>query len=206
MDTVQTERQGMTISAALKERKLIDSKITSATTNIADLCAHLSTCEPSYKNQEEKVKSLIQRVTDLEQRKFDLMVAIEKTNLETVVEFKGKQYTLRRILFLKGVRGRADLSGHSIRLALIKALHADVQLQHEADMHNRKKAENEKPISVVRYFEPNWRDRQKEELQELMLNLDTLIERANLMTFIPDLAPMLMEEVEDGSKGGPSIN
>ena len=200
------EKQGMTISAALKERKLIDSKIVSAVEEVGRLSAHLSTCDPAYKDQKEKVESLIQRVKDLELRKFELTVALERANLDTVVEFKGKQYSLRQILFLKGVRGRNELSGHRIRALLLQSLQTDKQLQSEADQHNRRKAENEKPIAVVRYFDPTWRDRQKGELDELMLNLDTLIERANLMTFIPDLKPMLIEEEEKGSKGGPSIN
>lgn len=181
-----TENKGMTIASALKELKHIDAKAAKRIRRIGELSAGLSNMKPEFDTvdaQTEKVKSLVQSVEDLVQRKFELKQAVMRANLDTKVSWGGKDYTLQEVLLMKE-SGRGE-SGYSLLLSMLKALKVDHRVEAEAQ---RQSGEKQK-VEVVRYFDVKQRDAKEDKLLDLMQNLDNLIEHANFTTMI-DIEPL----------------
>lgn len=175
--TEQTETKGMTISAALKELKHIDKKIDSRVAQIQEFCVGTNLTIPRFgEKQADKVNRLIQSAFDLIERKFDLKEAIERANLDTTITWKGKQYSLRKILFMKA-------EGFSKQGRVLQALNVDKNMQDQIERENRNR-EKDNLLTMVRYFDADKRDKQKEELMEMFQNLDNLLEHANFTGLI----------------------
>jgi len=180
----------MTIANGLKELKHIDKRILKKTSEIERLCAGQSNQVPKYgDDQQEHVTKLIQSTKDLIQRKMDIKLAITKKNVETVVSFRKREYSLQEILFLResGLRGQsiADLIKR-----LFSALHSDDRVEIGVkSINDRNAGEKDAPkVEIIRYFDIDKRDREEEEFDRLLQELDYLIEEANFRTLI-DINP-----------------
>ena len=175
----------MTIMEGLKELKMIDKRYQKIIEKLVDNAALKSNVAPTYEDkQADKVSGWIQSAKDLVERKIKLRCAILKTNLETKVVFRGKEYSLQEILYMKdGGKKMGNLSGFQLMDQLITALKRDKTIEAELSRMPAP-TEKEKAVTLKRYFDVEMRDKMENFQMDLIQNLDALIEHANVTTMI----------------------
>jgi hypothetical protein len=172
----------MTIAHALKELKFIDQKIQKRTSLMATYSAGQSNQVPTYgEKQREKVQQLQQSISDLIQRKMDLKLKIANANVDTIVKFRNKSYSLQEILFMKNAGKGKSIS--NLKKEMFAALHTDTRIESMVYTLNNTKNDKEAiPIKVITYFDVEARDKEEEEFNTLLGELDYLIDQANFST------------------------
>lgn len=78
----------MKLIEALKEVKANKQKVADLQTLIAKNSAHLNIHSPEYEDPKTKVAEWVQSCVDLSKRNIHLLLAIQKTNLQTIVSIK----------------------------------------------------------------------------------------------------------------------
>jgi len=180
----------MTVAQGMKEMKLIDQKAEKRIQYVRALCARPSDQKPIFEKQTEKVASLRQSVQDLVARKCRIRAAIQKSNLETNVEWKGKTYSLQEILFLK------QEGAGTLRKLLLSLDSTQAERMVEA----KKGRDQNSSVELVLHFDPADRERALEVHMDLMGNLDVLIDGSNHRTEI-DVDMYVGDEFDSEDKG-----
>lgn len=142
-------------------------------------CAHLSVEKPVYDNQVEQVKSWIQAHHDILKEISDLRVAIQKTNLATMVEIEvGGTKVTKSIA--EWIHRRRDLA--SAESAMWEGL-TDRSLK-EGVVKN---SQNETvQIHIVRYYNPGERDKNIDVFRHEPGLIDRTLEVKNCVTDLID--------------------
>jgi hypothetical protein len=186
MTQTETEVKTITIANGLKELKHIDRKIIKKINEIQNLSAGQSNNVPKFgDDQTDRVSRMIQSVNDLITRKMNLKLAISRANIDTTVSFRGRDYSLQEILFMREGGQRDSIV--DLKRALFSALRTDATVERTVKSLNDKLAgdKDAKKIEVVRYFDVDERDKNEEDFTLLLQELDYLIEQANFSTHIP---------------------
>lgn len=165
----------MKIIEALKQVKDLQRKADDLKQKVRKHCAKASFETDSYDNQGEKVQSWIHSHTDVIQEIEKLKVAIQRTNLETMVtiEFGGNQITKsiaawihrRRELAMEDLRMWQGLTDRNIREGVAKGPGGD-------DIE----------VKLVRYYSKDQRDKKVEMYSSEPSVIDGKLEIINAVT------------------------
>lgn len=105
----------MKLIEAMKELKLIQKRIDRNKEQIRQHAAYHTVAGPAFGNgdvekgdaeQRETVRKLLQSSFDLVQRSLDLKAAIDRTNLDTLLEHKGKTHSIHALIILRRQLGQ----------------------------------------------------------------------------------------------------
>lgn len=130
--------------------------------------------------QKSKVKELIQANGDLLQEYLWLKRCIEKTNLETIMEIGGVEYTLSELLVIKRKIG-------SYMLKTYEAMNDNAGNSRLSQYRGATTADGKTP-TVVRYYSENDKLDGLKKWQELLDNIDSRLEVQNATTELIEVA------------------
>lgn len=130
--------------------------------------------------QKSKVKELIQANGDLLQEYLWLKRCIEKTNLETIMEIGGVEYTLSELLVIKRKIG-------SYMLKTYEAMNDNAGNSRLSQYRGATTADWKTP-TVVRYYSENDKLDGLKKWQELLDNIDSRLEVQNATTELIEVA------------------
>ena len=149
----------MNILQALKKIKHVDRKIKKSQDRISRWCSHNAEEESPY----DMVK-LMQSVTDLIIQKAKIRASMHATNIATTVEFKSTGWTLDGLL--------------AYRTLVLPARVASLKL-----MRRKKKGyQDDKDTKYVLNYDPKWRDKNIDDLEDEMAEIDDLLDITNIST------------------------
>lgn len=165
----------MKLIEALKQMKELQRKASDLRTNINRHCA-ISTLEtPLYPDQKKKMDSWLQSHGDLVKEILRLRVAVQRTNLETevTIELGGKLVTKT---IAEWIHRRRDLAG--------------LELQAWRKLTDRNIQEGQAPgpggnvveVKIVRFYDPEERDRKVDLYDSEPALIDGKLEIANAVT------------------------
>lgn len=168
----------MKLIEAMKELKLIHKKIQDNTKKITEYSSALSSEKPIFGTEEEQrkqVNSYIQSNMDLIKRYCDLKAAIDKTNLNTVVDYNGKEYSIHELIQLKRNLASSITSTYT-------ALNTSEADQRRSRMSNA--TIDGKPIESVRFYDEATKNTTIRSWQEFFSAIDSKLEIINATTDI----------------------
>ena len=96
-----SENNEMTVAEAMEELKLINKKFLNNLDLLKKYSSKAKKNEETIKDQEKYVKGLIQSSKDLVERYIKIKLEIQKSNLNSTIEFKDKQYSVAEAILLK---------------------------------------------------------------------------------------------------------
>ena len=96
-----TETNEMTVAEAMEELKLVNKKFLNNLELLKKYSSKAKKNEETIKDQEQYVKSLIQSSKDLVDRYIRIKLEIQKSNLNSMIEFKSKKYSVAEAILLK---------------------------------------------------------------------------------------------------------
>jgi len=162
----------MKIIEALKEQKLIIQKINSNRENIQKYASGLNTEKlilGTEKDQKAELDSLLQSSEDLITRYIWLKTRVDYTNLKTIIELKGKSYSLAELLIMK--RNTNDFRGNVLASFNVNA----------ANMRKRQStpAAGMPETVVVQFYDEKKIDQAKRDLMDFHGSIDGTLEVVN---------------------------
>lgn len=149
-----------TIFKALKRIKHIDRKIEANQKRVQRWCSHDEEEQSPY-----EMRNLLQSITDLATEKARIRAAIHATNVNTVVEFKGKPWTIDALL---------------CQLNII--LPKQIESLHMLRRKERSRWDDDQKVKYVIEYDPKERDDAIEKIQEDILLIHDLLDETNLTT------------------------
>jgi hypothetical protein len=159
----------MKILAALKKIKHLDRKIVKNRERMAKYCSVImedsSADDPPY--DEEDIRKMSQRITDLALEKANIRAALHKTNVRVKTEFLGKECSIDELLLYQNV-------------VLPEKMRALKTLRRKEK--NRGYNSHDKDAYVLNQFDPRERDAAIEKMEDEMTQLDTLLDNMNIET------------------------
>lgn len=178
----------MKIIEAMKELRIIEKKMQRNIKSIGEYSSSLSIYSNifgSAPKQQKEVKEYIQSSEDLLKMYLKLKQAIEKTNLEIVVEIEGKKYSISELLVLK--RKLAKVMEETF--GALSDQKAKVDLE---NMNVRMVDKEGKEPTVIRYYDEKYKNEGMKKWRDLYDTIDSKLEIVNATTD-------LVEKVEEGS-------
>lgn len=166
----------MKIVEAMKELKLIEKKMEKNADSIQKYSSQPSNERPYFSTedaQRKEIKSLIQSNIDLLNNYLGLKKSIEKTNLETQVEFDGKKYTISELLVLKR------------RLAKMMIVSFDSMNDSNA-RQNMIRGTGDNTIKIERFYDEREKNEGLRKWQDFYDNIDSRLEVVNATTDLID--------------------
>lgn len=152
----------MTILQALKKIKHLDRKIEKNKVRVSRWCSYMSDEEPMY--DADGIRKLLQSVEDTIRERNRLRHLIHKTNILTVVTFEHKEFTIDELLLL--------------RTQTLPALLASL-----ACLRRKEKSyHHEKNVKVVMQYDPIYRDKSIDSIENTMDELDSFLDNINITT------------------------
>ena len=91
----------MTVAEAMEELKLINQRFLKNIELLKKYSSKAKKNDDFIQNQQEYMKSLIQSSKDLVERYMKIKLEIQKSNLNSVIDFKGRKYSIAEGLLLK---------------------------------------------------------------------------------------------------------
>ena len=168
----------MKLIEAMKERKIVEKRMEKNREQITQYSSGLSNEKEifgSEQKQIDEVKSLLQANVDLFNRYLYLKRSIERTNLETKVEFSVGTYSISELLAIK------RRLQHSV-INTFKALNTQSA---EARMRTIKIPDNVE-VKVVRYYREEEKNLLLKSWMEFFENIDGRLEVVNATTDLID--------------------
>ena len=165
----------MKLIQALKKIKELQRKASDLRGLVKDNCARSSLESDRYDDQEEKVDGWIQSHSDLLKEILRIRVAIQKTNLETIVTIElGSKAVTKSIA--EWIHRRRDLASDELRMWNC--------LTDRNIVEGQVKSPSGDPvdIKIFRFFNPSERDASKELYQSEPLIIDSKLEVVNALT------------------------
>ena len=179
----------MKLIEALKELKHIDKKMAKNIELITKYSSQPSKEKPILKdeaNQRATITSLVESNRCHEERRRWLKMRIEFTNLMTVVEIKGKKFTISELIQLKQ-RGGAEW--------IIKSF----QAMNDLNYHGGRRVLVGQAVpdeEITRYYDEEFKQKQIEIWQDLVNAIDGQLEVKTAMTELIELPDNLYAELE----------
>jgi len=175
----------MTIADGLNELKRIEKVVLKKQATISRYCSKRKGEKDEVENQKKFVKETAQSARDLLTRHGTIKLAINKSNLETMVHFEGKDMSVAELILYKQ-------KYHGLRVAYLNAFHANNgrnQVQNFATtlgMRGSMSEEQAIKFDLVPelYYDEKQLIKDKEEALNLYAYTDSLIEKSNHKTFI----------------------
>lgn len=163
----------MKIVEAMKELKLIEKKMDKNNNSIQKYSSQPSNERPYFQDensQRKEIKNLVQSNIDLLNNYLELKKRIEKTNLETEVEFDGRKYTVSELLVLKR------------RLSKIMIDTFDSMNDTNARQNMMRVTDN--TIKIERFYDEREKNEGLRKWQDFYDNIDSRLEVVNATTDI----------------------
>jgi len=169
----------MKIIEGMKKIKINEKRITRNCDQITRYSSLLDTEKPFFDSedvQKKEVKSLVQSSKDLINECIKLKQRIEKTNLETVIEFNGEQFAISALLMLKRKYG-------ALLINIFNSLNDG-----EARKRFRGLAAqpNEKRPTIIRLFREEDKNKELQNIYDLLDNITSRLEVINATTELLD--------------------
>lgn len=172
----------MKLIQALSELKLIRKKIDQNHSLIGE---YSSACSLTLKFKDEaeqvrQVDSLVQSTVDLLKRYAVISMAVDRTNLATVVSTEYGDFTLSEMLLLRGYKGGIGLSElYKRTYAALSDRKGDAELQR---ILKETGYDKENPQRSLRFYDPAKRDASINHWLEFQERISALIEVKNAET------------------------
>lgn len=165
----------MKLIEALKQIQDLQRKAEDLRGKVGEHSAHLNVESPVYPDQRKKIDGWLKAHSDIIAEILRLRVAIQKTNLETVVaiEIGGKKIEKS---IAEWIHRRRDLA--NLEYLAWKKL-TDRNLK-EGIFKESTGAERE--VKIVRYYDPEEKDRKLDEYQSEPMIIDSRLEVINAVT------------------------
>jgi len=167
----------MKIIEALKQVKDLQRKASDLKRKVAQHCAHLSNEKPVYEKQQEQVQEWIQAYQDIVKEILRLRIAIQRTNLATLVpiQLNGKSITKSIAEWIHRRRDLADMD-RSIWASL-----SDRGLREgQVIQSNGEKID----VIIKRYYDPAEKDKKVDSYTSEASLIDARLEITNAVTDI----------------------
>jgi len=165
----------MKIIEGLKKIKDLQRKADDLCALVHQNCARSSLETDKYPEQTKKVSGWIQSHSDILKEILRLRVAIQRTNLETYVEVELNGNNVRKTI-AEWIHRRRDLAG--LELKMWKQLH-DRGIQEGIV---RAPSGDPMEMKVVRFYEPETRDKKIDMYQSEPITIDSKLEIVNAIT------------------------
>ena len=179
-----TENNEMTVAEAMEELKLINKKFQNNIELLKKYSSKAKKNDDSIEKQEEYVKGLIQSSKDLVSRYTKIKIEIQKSNLTSAIEFKGKDYSIAEALLLKqGLFDWKERLWNSI-----SEKQAEFQINKLLEAMGRLTLTEEalEKLDLIPHLFYDEKEKQEklDDLLELRSYIDRLIEKSNHQTLI----------------------
>lgn len=164
----------MKIIEAMKELKLIESKLAKNAEQIKKYASRLSISMPDFRSDDEQrraVKELLQSSEDLTARYMKLKKDIEYTNIVTTIDYNGKVYSLSDILVMK----RKAIA------YLVPSYKALDSSQNDTYVRTQmgKQTEPGKEVKVIKFYDETEKNKRIAELDDMEYSIDSRLEVIN---------------------------
>lgn len=165
----------MKLIEALKELKRLQIKLTDLTSKVHTYCADYDYETPAYENQSNQIREWVQGYEDTCKRILELRIALQKTNLVTMVtiELGGRQVTKS---IAEWVHRRRDLA--KLQMGIWSAL-GDRNLK-EGTIKTSTGESRE--VKIRRYYSPRDKDEHMSALRDEPSLVDATLEVVNAVT------------------------
>ncbi|MCK5409463.1 MAG: hypothetical protein KAJ30_04300 [Candidatus Heimdallarchaeota archaeon] len=177
-----TETNEMTVAEAMEELKLINQRFLKNIELLKKYSSKAKKNDDLIQNQQEYMKSLIQSSKDLVERYMKIKLEIQKSNLNSVIDFKGRKYSIAEGLLLK--QGLFDW--HERLWGSISENQAVIQTNKLLEAMGRLTLTEEalEKLDLIPHLFYDEKEKQEklDELLELRSYIDRLIEKSNHQT------------------------
>jgi hypothetical protein len=177
---ILTTEKAMMLVEGMKTLRVIEKKMGDNQADIQRYASQVSSERPYFETedkQKSEVKKLVQSNTDLLKRYLALKQRIEYTNLVTIVEMNGENYSLSELLVIQ--RKLA-----AMMFATYSALNDN---QGNARLRNTPAQQGVPAPHVVRFYNEEEKREGARKWQDLMNNIITRLEVINATTPLLDL-------------------
>lgn len=149
----------MTILQVLKKIKHLDRKVEKNSKRIQKWCSHFNNEETQY-----DVAKLIQSANDMLEEKARWRHLLHKTNIQTIIEFQGKNVSIDELIIL-------------LTLTLPTKINILRLLRRQEKGYNM-----DKDIKVVMNYDPADRDKKIDALENVMDKAEEVLDNLNIAT------------------------
>lgn len=165
----------MKIIEAMKRVKANKEKITDLQTKIAGVSANLSFETPIYENTKDKIKEWAQACHDLSKENVRLLVAIQRTNLQTIVTITLGENSITRPI-AEWIWRRREYA------ALDLSTWAKMTDRNLKEGTGQSSVGTEIKVTLVRHYDPELRDKKVAEFKSEPHEIDAALEVINAVT------------------------
>lgn len=189
--------QAMNIADGLRRTAAIEKKLPVIAREITKYCSKKKAAPDVIPAQKKHVQSLIQQYRDLMKEWTNIKMAIQRANLETTISYKALTLTLAEAILWKGVVNRKEGRSKGGRKEFEKMLlssftteTADAELGRLREMLEKSGKATQEDIAAANLIPEliGWDavdvQEQKQFLMDLELELDAIIDRANITTIL----------------------
>lgn len=165
----------MKIIEGLKQIKDLQRKAEDLRTKISKFSAYLSYETPMYVDQKEQVSLWLQSHSDILKEILRLRIAIQKTNLSTVVtiDIGGTSVTKSIAEWIHRRRDLADLGCQSWKMLTDKGLKEGIATDTQGE---------KREVKIIRCYEPSLKDKYIELFTTEPTTIDSRLETVNAVT------------------------
>lgn len=165
----------MKIIEAMKKIKDLQRKVDDLKNAIRQHCADMDFENPVYQDQEGQVSNWVQSVSDILKEILRLRVAIQRTNLTTMVQIELNGVTVEKTI-AEWIHRRRDLAKSE------EELWRCLDDRGLKDGQMRMSSGDIKDVHVRRYYDPGKRDDKIDEFRSEPLKIDATLEVVNAVT------------------------
>lgn len=167
----------MKIIQAMKKVKELLVKAEDLRKKVGNNCAHLDMDKPEYDNPKQTISGWIQAYEDILKEVLGLRIAIQRTNLQTMVEIELGGKTVKKTI-AEWIHRRRDLAKQ--QMSIWQSL-TDRGLQSGFRKASTGEGDSVR-VEVVRNFEPTVRDEKVELYRSEPMTIDSTLEVVNAVT------------------------
>jgi hypothetical protein len=163
--------ENVTLSAALKQRKIIPERIRENIRLIQTYASQGDNEKPllgDAETQKNKIRELVQANDDLVQRFMDIKACLEYTNIITPVTIGKREYTIAQLIQYKRML-------HPLKHGTLTAMN-DMNFSSKS---GRGTGAGEK---IERYYDEGWKQEKLRESQDFYNEIDIVLETVNATT------------------------
>lgn len=167
----------MKLIEAMKEVKLLEKRIERNLTQIQQYATYNTITGPAFESadiQREEVAKLIQANGDLVTRAITLKGAIDRTNLDTIVEHHGKKLSIHELILLRIKWGHYMVGTY-------KSLNTTVGMN-QFNLVSRQGVDATNPPKLITLYDEQKKNEALKYWQELIEDIDATLEVVNAVT------------------------
>ena len=166
----------------LKEKKLNQKKVMGTTSEIQKYASITSSEKPAFeteKVQTEEVKKLVQSALDLLERRAQLKIIIDKTNLVTKLRIpKGLVFPEKEITVAEALMFKLNYKEYQSVFMMLNRTSADIKLRNAPMMSDNTKA------TTIQLYDESYKNNSLKDLQMKLDYIDSHLEMLNATTEI----------------------